>query len=988
MKKTIQTIVLAALCLNFPASAQQKNPPPSSKQGQVKGKVISLKTREQLEGAAIQNINTALTLFTDKQGEFPLDLPAGRYRLAVFLENYQTEYLEIRMPLKEPLVIELEPKDNNLNEVQIIGYGETTKRLNTGSASTITAKQIENQPVTNVLSALSGQMPGVYVQTTNGLPGGNINIQIRGKGSIAAGTNPLYIIDGVPFESSLVNNGDPITIGNITGAISPLNSLNPEDIETISVLKDADATAIYGSRGANGVVLITTKKGTSGQSKAEFNVSSGVSKVSNLPGLLNLEDYLQIRKQAYANSHIVPTETTAPDLLGWGNSKTIDWPDYLFGKTAHVSTASGSISGGDVNTSFNIGGHYRKESSILPGKNLYQRGGTQLSLNHYSAGRKFNINLSTSIVKDQNQSSNPQYASSGILLPPNFPLLKEDGQYFWRSSNPLAEINATSRANTDNLLTNISIGYTFSNDLKFKLAAGYNRITIKQIQLFPLSSLPPGSDNYSQFGDNSNQSFIVEPQLNYLKVFANSTLSLLAGATYQNRTTESQFILGRNFSSEGLMENLGSAGTLDGRESSSIQYKYLSVFGRANYILDGRYILNATIRRDGSSRFGPGNHYGNFGALGAAWIIGEEIWFKKMFPFISYGKLRGSYGWVGNDQIADYQYLSTYSSAYTIYQGIAALNPSRISNSNFHWETTYKLDYAIELGFWDNKILLNVNRYRNRTKDQLVQYSVPKITGFSSYQANLPAVVENSGWEFELNTKNISRTNWNWTSTFNLTAPKNKLISFEDFQNSSYAQTLQIGYDITRIYGYQFLGVNPNTGLAAYAGDHNDPYFYHTIGKQTPDFYGGLGNTITYGNWSAGVFIQFAKQMGMGGLRGPGAPVNAYQIILNRWQKAGDITNIPKPMIAIDPYYANSTANYFDTSYIRVKNISFSYTVPKKWANKIHLNRLRMYAEGQNLWTFWNRDAAVMDPESGAFTGDQGNIPPLKTFILGLQLTL
>nr|WP_199080110.1 SusC/RagA family TonB-linked outer membrane protein [Pedobacter sp. ASV19] len=1002
MKKTIQTIVLAALCLNFPASAQQKNPPPSSKHGQVKGKVISLKTREPLEGAAIQNINTALTLFTDKQGEFLLDLPSGRYRLAVFLENYQTEYLEIRMPLKEPLVIELEPKDNNLNEVQIIGYGETTKRLNTGSISTITAKQIENQPVTNVLSALSGQMPGVFVQTTNGLPGGNINIQIRGKGSIAAGTNPLYIIDGVPYDGSSPNDASSPLPGNyIGGTVSPLNSLNPADIESITVLKDADATSIFGSRGANGVVLISTKKAKAGATQLELNVQQGFSQIAQKPKLLNLEQYLAIRRAGFANDGTVPSADPtsvyyAPDLTLWNQQQGTDWTGYVFGNTAHSTDAQAKVSGGTGNNTFSLSGNYRRENSILKGNNLFERGNLFSQFRHISQGQKWNISLSNQINHQSNTMANPVSSfGSSYLLAPNYPLQLPDGSFNWYAgSNILAELNATSKMKTDNLVTNLNLAYRPLPSLAFKINTGYTKTSYNQCLIFPAIALAPGSINYAQYGTNSFESVLIEPQVDYLLKLRASSISFLAGATYQYRSSQNQFIQASNFSLESVMEDLGSAATIDSRTSAFLPYKYASVFGRVTYNLQESYIFNATLRRDGSSRFGPGNRYGNFGSVGAAWIFSNLALLKANLPFLSYGKLRASYGTTGNDQIGDYQYLSTYSSPGTnIYQDVAAIRPSRINNANFHWETTQKTDLAIELGFLQDRIYFSADYYLNQSNDQLVLYTLPQITGFMSYQANLPAVIKNRGWELSLNTRILDQQKLRWSATFNLTVPTNKLQSFEDFENSSYAEQYQLGYDISRISGYKYLGVDPNTGKAQYAGKDgkasDNPYYNFTLGKLTPDYYGGFGNTFSYGNVEASFFAQFVKQVsrGQGLYTYPGTGIsNNYSFIQDRIASP----YYPKPSAgAYDVYYPNSSLNIFNTSYLRLKNVSLSYHFPERLLKKLKAQSLKLYAQGQNLLTIWNRNAAVLDPESGVLTdGLSHNSPPVKSFVLGLQLTL
>ncbi|WP_316837258.1 SusC/RagA family TonB-linked outer membrane protein [Pedobacter nutrimenti] len=999
MKKTIQTIVLAALCLNFPASAQQKNPPPSSKQSLVKGKVISLKTREPLEGAAIQNINTALTLFTDKHGEFPLDLPAGRYRLAVFLENYQTEYLEIRMPLKEPLVIELEPKDNNLNEVQIIGYGETTKRLNTGSISTMTAKQIENQPVTNVLSALSGQMPGVYVQTTNGLPGGNINIQIRGKGSIAAGTNPLYIIDGVPFPGSSLVSNSPLGGEGIVGEISPLNSINPSDIESINVLKDADATAIYGSRGANGVVLITTKKAKVGSVQTDVNIAQGFSQVASMPKLLGLDDYLNIRREAFKNDGLIPSSdptsySYAPDLTLWDNKTSTNWAKYVMGHTARTTAINATVSGGTMENRFSIGANYRNETSVMMGDNDYKRGGTRLSLEHHSADERFSIQSSLSYTKEENKGVNPREAfSSFVLLPPNFPLRDPNGNLNWALGyNPLAAIQNTSQTKVENILSNTTIGYEILQGLHIKANIGLNTLGMTQVMVNPKSARNPNAApvSYTYFGNTANRSIIVEPQLDYTLKIRKSAIGILVGGTWQNSTKENHLITATNFNSESMLEDMSSAGQLNANYTDLV-YKYVSVFSRITYNADDKYLLNLSARRDGSSRFGANNQFGNFGAIGAAWVFSNEKWAAEYLSFINYAKLRASYGITGNDQITDDQFLSTYRSSGLIYQGNAGLMPARIANEDFKWESNKKLEVGLEASLFKERLRFTINHFENISGNQLVNYTLPLMTGFDSYQANLPAKVKNSGWEVELNTNNIRKERFVWTTNFNITLLKNRLLSFPDLATSSYSNFLTVGESTLRATGFKYLGADPLSGAPLYAlkngGSSSYPDFenyYTTIGDKSPAYYGGLGNSFSYKGFGLDVFAQFAKQFLFGSLTSPGTLTNNFALAAGRWQKEGEVTDIPKASTFRDFYYGLSSANFFKASYLRLKNIQLSYRLPDSWLKRNKLNRLRINLQVQNLLTFWNRNAALYDPESGA----DANIPPLKSFVLGIQLGL
>jgi TonB-linked SusC/RagA family outer membrane protein len=998
MKKTILIIALAALCLFFKAFAQDKN---QTGQLGLHGKIADERGLP-LPGATIKIANQNLTTISDEEGRFTINLHQTNGTIVISFIGYQTRTIAIPANLKEPFIIHLMVDASSLNEVQVIGYGITTKRLNTGSISTITASEIEKQPVTNVLSSLSGRASGVYVQTTNGLPGGNINIQIRGQGSITAGTNPLYVIDGVPFSSTVgsLTSLSTLSGGAINGLVSPFNSLNPNDIESISILKDADGTAIYGSRGSNGVVLITTKKGKAGKTKVEVSLNEGITQATHIPKLLNLAQFQEIRREAYANDGVTPSSDPnsndyAPDLTTWNGSKVTDWAKYLLGETGHLTNVQGTVSGGNEATNFIIGTNYHSEKTYLPGSNLYTRGGIYANLQHTSENRKFYLQFSNSITLDNNNLVNPAAnISYDLLLPPNYPVYDESGNYNWYAgSNPVAEINATSLTKTDNVISNLLLRYNILNSLAVKVSAGYNKINVDQTQIFPSSSLYPGTINYTNFGKNSTQSYILEPQIDYGLHFRSSTLNLLAGATYQNNIAQGQSIRARSFSSEALMNDLSAAGSFQ-PSNNYTQYKYASVFGRATFNLNEKYIINATLRRDGSSRFGPGKQFGNFGSVGAAWIWGEEQFIKTNLPFISFGKLRASYGLTGNDQISDYEYLSTYGSSGYVYQDISGLQPSRIANADFHWETTKKLDVAVELGFLANRILLNIDRYQNRSSDQLVAYTIPSITGFTSYVANLPAIVKNTGWEFELSTKNIQTDKLSWTTAFNITIPKNELQSFPGLAASSYANTLVIGEDINRVYGYRFAGLD-NTGSALYATKNGAPSnapnsatdSYFTLGKRTPDLYGGVGNTISYKGWSLDIFGQFVKQMALGNLKYiPGAQgYNNYTIILNRWTSSNTSTEIPKSSNSNNRNYYQSSANYFNSSYFRVKNVALSYSFPQQWVEKLDVKQLRVFFQAQNILTFWNKDNPFLDPESGTFSGTANNLPPVKSFVISIQ---
>ncbi|WP_185218097.1 SusC/RagA family TonB-linked outer membrane protein [Sphingobacterium mizutaii] len=958
-----------------------------------------------LNNATVQVMGTNLVTRTQNDGRFSFITDLVEGKLKVTFLGFKTKEVPFNSNSESPIIVYLEPDNNNLEEVQVIGYGQTTKRFNTGSVATISAKEIEQQPVTNVLSALSGRMTGVYVQTTNGLPGGNINIQIRGTGSIQAGTIPLYIIDGVPYNGEGVNNGNILSTENIAGAINPLNIFNPNDIENISVLKDADATAIYGSRGSNGVILITTKRGKSGGTRINLNINQGFNKVTTYPHLLSLEQYLDLRREAFANDNRIPSsdpesDAYAPDLTIWSQTVSINWPKYIYGNIANLTSSQLSISGGNRNTNFNLSGNFRSEGTILLGDNKYKKGGLQSTIGHISDNNRFKVNLSSIYNVDNTDFSNPIGASSEMfLLPPNYPLRNEDGSYNWYSGHNIdAQQLSRSLSSTNNLIGNLVMSYYLPIGVGLKLSGGYTYRNSNQQQLFPTQSLYPGETNYTTFGSNTFTSLILEPQAEYKKRFHRSELQILIGGTYQSSSTDRISITATNFSNESLMENLGSAETISARANNTQQYKYVSGFGRMTYKIMDRYIFNTTVRRDGSSRFGSSNQFGNFFSIGGAWIFSEENWFGQNNGFITFGKLRVSYGLTGNDQIPDYQYFSTYqANGSNIYQGIGVLKPSRVFNTQFHWEATRKMELATELGFKENRIFLTVNYYRNKSDNQLVSYPLPKITGFPNYQANLPAIVQNTGWEFDLSARIIENQNFRWTTTANITLPKNKLVKFDNIENSSYAKTHKVGYDITRIYGYQFTDVDAQTGYAQYIGENGEisdnPYQFHTLGKRTPDYYGGVGNNFTYKNFQLDIFAQFSKQSSFGNLlfnQFGSLPQNGFNMLSSRWSSVGDIASLPKvsSVYRNDLYYfGESSGNFFNTAYLRLKNISLSYKLPAHLSKKIKSESIQLSVAAQNILTFWDKEIPLLDPEIGRNGQLTATIPPAKSVVFGLNIT-
>ena len=993
-----------------PRTADQEElplPPPIN----VSGRVVNE------NGTALSNVSivvkgTSKGTNTNSAGEFSLTGISEDAVLQISSVGYESQ--EVPVQNRTSIEIQLKIVVKGLDETVVIAYGTTSKRLNTGSVSSITSKEIGQQPVADPLAAIQGRISGLMITPSSGLPGSSFQVRVRGENSIKQGSDPLYIIDGVPFFSSPIN-----MFSGANGNQSPLSSINPADIERIDVLKDADATAIYGSRGANGVVLITTKKGKSGESVVNLNIYTGQSRVSNQLDLLNTEQYLQMRREAFELDAVLPSATTAPDLLEWDPKAYTNWQDLLMGNTAKLTEAQVAFSGGTAQTRFRLSGNYRHETTVLLGDFSFRKGGMQLNADHQSQNGKFGIASSVNFNLDENNSV-PTDVSQYIYLPPNMPRYNPDGSLYWFGTslqNPLAYLNRTYETSTNNLIANTVLRYGILEGLDIKTNLGFTQTQMKQVLTLPAAGFNPATftGSSSQFGNSAVRSYIIEPQLDYNLQAGPGNLHVLAGASWQQNVIDGQFLQGTGYSSDALLKDMQSASSLTVRSVDSRRYNYQSVFGRLNYNVSQKYLLNLTFRRDGSSRFGPGKRFGNFGAIGAGWIFTNEHSLKNALSFLSYGKLRGSYGSTGNDQIGDYQFLDTWGSTTFPYAGSPGLSPTRVYNPDYSWEINKKLEAGLELGFMKDQLLVTVNYYDNRSSNQLIGYTLSSQSGFTSYTANLPATVQNSGWEFEIQSTNVKKNRFTWTTGLNVSFPANKLLDYPNLENSADAASFEVGQSIRLIKGFKFTGVNSETGIPEFLdvdkdGKISSPNDYVVLGETMPEFFGGLNNNISYRNFSLNFFFQFVKQESItqdwGPLVGvPGSLNNKDVSLLNRWQETGDITNIPRPSAtasnaantAYRNYYRSSSAAWGDASYIRLKTLSLSYdlgSLVSRWG----LRNANIYIQGQNLLTFTKYNG--LDPEINGFdrrfvfpinpfgSVKTQAIPVLKTITLGLQLSL
>jgi TonB-linked SusC/RagA family outer membrane protein len=1031
-----QTITLGKKGEPLPAgeevSSEEPAPPP------VKGKVTD-EEGNPLPGASVVIKSTLTGTITDANGFFSLEVKSGEKLLVSFV-GFTTQEI---LPGSGDLQIVLKKAISKLDEVQVIAYGTTTKRLSTSSLGSVSSELIGKQPVLNPIQALQGRVAGLSIIQNSGAIGSGMEIQIRGINSIESGTQPLIIIDGaiIPSQGLVASPSDSrslVPVGGYmtySGGTTAFNTINPEDVESIEVLKDADATAIYGSRGANGVILITTKRGKAGESRFTVDASRGINMATYIPKRMNLEQYLQMRKDAFAMglynpttgvaiNPITPTASNAPDLVSWSQTASTDWPEYEFGNPAEVYKVQANFSGGTRNLNFYLSGGYSKQEDITLGSPYQERFSGRANMNHLSPDEKLRVAFNASYSTDKLKPSKGGGISGGgglvQSLPPNMPLYDADGSIWWPTTsilqssllvNPLVVETVDLESVTNSLISNLEISYKLFKGLQAKAQFGFNNQQNNYSSSSPASAINPKNPGTNipshSFSLNNFQTLNFEPQINYSGKLSRGKLEVLLGSTFFTRNTKSKGLVLQGFSTDLLLNSWAAATTVYSKSSTNYYYRFLSLFGRVNYNWESKYLVNLTFRRDGSSRFGPKNKFGNFGAVGLGWLFSNETVVKENLPMLSHGKLRFSFGTTGNDNISEFRFTSLYTASSVYYNGVSGLAATYLSDPSIGWETSNKMDIGLEQGYFKDRVLLTVNWFRTHTTNMLLSQPVASATGFTSFLTNMPGLIENKGWEFELTTQNLSpQSKLQWKTSFNLTLLKNTLLEYPGLANSSQAVRLEIGKPVRspNIYSslfertLQYEGINPDTGMPMYTDvDNNKAYSsadYRYIGSAIPRTFGGLGNTFTWKGLDLDVFIQFSQQLASnhlgyatypGQLNNPNADWAG-----NYWKQPGDVSKYPRlypgtgsntAVSYLTAYFPISSAGATDLFYARLKNLQLSYTLPASISSKAKMNKVVVYLRGQNLLTWTNKEI-LKDPETVLSTSMM-----LKNWSTGIQIT-
>ena len=1015
---------------NSQAQTNPEPPPPIKVTG-----VLKDENGATVAGASVLVKGTKNGATTNGDGYFELENVNENAILVITATNIETREIKVAGRTTFDIVVKI--KVSPLDQVQIIGYGSTTKRLTTGAISTVKGDEINLRPVDNVMLALQGQVSGLAITNPGSGIGSPPQILIRGKNSITSGTAPLIILDGVIINQNL---------GGLTGSafyqdgVSVLNSINPNDVKSIDVLKDADATAIYGSRGTNGVIIITTKGAEIGNTRVSATVSTGVSQAAGAVKRLKTVDYLQYRRDAFAVGHvsatsainpIVPNNFNAPDLTLWSQTAYTDYSKLEINNPANSYNADVSMVGGTKEFNYLASGSYAKKYDTYIFDPYQERFNGRMRLNHTSKNDKFKLSLNT-ILGIENQKFAQLNIGSSVPTTntnaPNFNLHKDDGSYNFptgylsgRYYNPLPNKNIDVFSKTKNTQLSGEMSYEFIKGLVGKAQVSYNSQNNDYKNVYPSTAINI-QNTFNQvpvarFTNSLFQAINFEPQLTYTKRINKATINALVGGTLLKQTNNATSITVTNPGGDNFLYNF-SAGRPTSASSGSSTTKFNSTFGRLSMDWDKKYIANLTYRRDGSSRFGPSNRFGNFGSIGAAWIFTKEAWLKES-NVLSFGKLRASYGTTGNNNIGDYGYLAllTSSSIDFSYQGNPQLAVGNVANPDLQWEKTTKYDIGLSLGFLKDRILLTATYYNSLTSNLLVQLPLTTQTGFSSYSGNFDGEVENAGFEIDLTTNNLNHnSSVSWKTTFNLTHNKNQLKKYDGLQESVYSNVLEVGRALPSSilspsyieFPYHFISINPSNGVPITEDlnkdgkvDAND-YLKNSawIGSSTPTTWGGMTNSVSYKNFSLDVFLQFSngiftkwnsRVINIGGIYNP-----SEEIIGNYWMQPGDVSKYPRLVTGISPNtgasgtdatkandrYRSSDATLYKGYYIRLKNVRFTYNLPSRVLSKLKILGARLYLSGENL-AVYTPEKLGKDPE--AFFTDGAGV--LRTITGGIQVS-
>ncbi len=1010
--KLLKLLLLAALLL--PAQlllAQTKT---------VTGKVTD-GNGDPVANASITVKGSRIGTISGTDGTFSFAVPEKAKSLIISAIGFESQDVTIS---GSSVSVSLKPGESrSLDEVVVVGYGTKIKKDLTGNIARIKGSEIANTPVANFTQALQGKAAGVFVEANNGKVGEGVKVRIRGTTSITGSNSPLYVVDGVPI------NSDPYS-GN------SLADINFNDIETFDILKDASAAAIFGSRAANGVVIITTKKGKAGKTNMAVNFQYGINKPTGYRGFLNAREYVDLLREAAINSdHIEGIDPLDPAQYAgswlefaerrltrysghsdWRALETdTDWEKLAFNEDSKTRMVDFSASGGNDRTRFYLSGAYMNQDGILVGNN-FKRISARINLDHDATNKLkigFSLGLTRSLgnrVSYDNDFSTPMQL---VALSPVTPVRDLNGNLYDRPVatyyNGLIELeNASYLSTIYRNLGSAYLNYKFTKNLVFKTEFGVDLQNQSDDQYFGSRTINGEATNgYGQFDGYKAFTYNTNNYFNYTRRAGKHDLDFTLGMSFQKLSVDESRITGEDFPDDDL-QTLASAGRITGGYTQKEDYSILSYFARANYKFDNKYLFAASGRIDGSSVFGVNNRYGFFPSVSAGWIISEEN-FLSTSKLISFLKVRASYGTSGSDGVANrFASRTTYGSAK--HNNTSGLATSQLGNPDLKWERSKQLDIGLDFGLWNNRLSGEIDYYTRNTDDLFYNVPLPGTTGFASWLVNIGSM-KNTGFELVLNSVNVNSKSFKWNTSVNISKMKNEITKLDGDQtiipgnDGRYLNSLLVGQPIGVFYGPKFAGADPANGDALYylpdgkttTNDYNSAGDF-VVGDPNPDWIAGLNNTFSYKGIELSVLFQgvFGNQIQNGGGGFMSASFdwfdNQTRDQLNRWQKPGDVSNVPQLRLGYGNGINASSRYVEDGGYVRLKNITLAYNVPKDVLSKVKLSSARIFITGINLATF--TDYTGWDPEVNtdyrAGNRNQGSdfyaAPQIKSITFGINL--
>lgn len=1003
-----------------------KEPSANQQDNKVTGKVAD-SSGATLPGVSVVVKGTNKGVITDGNGVYSLTTIPENATLVFSFVGMKSQ--EIKVGGQSTLNVMLVDETIGLEEVIAIGYGTVKKSDLTGSVSSIKTGELQQTPMTSIDQGLVGRASGVQVTQTSGMPGAVASIRVRGSSSIQGGNEPLYVIDGFPVYSGT-------GFGNTGGSaqLSGLSTVNPNDIESIEILKDAAATSIYGARAANGVVLITTKAGKKGRDIVSFEANYGIQNVARKIDLMDAQQYAALVNEAYTNDKLTApydaSKLTEIAKLGRGT----DWQSeiYRLGRTRNYQL---TLSGGDDKTTYSISGNYFDQQGIIINSD-FKRYSTRLNFDR-KISDKFKIGTHFSISHTINNAVATDVGGlTGVVfgameMSPILPVYKDVATRTYTEMNtpgillpnPVASAkeqifnNATSR-----LLADFYGEWKIIDGLVAKVTLGADVVYDKSNQYTPSTIYESMGKSTARVGVNRSINWLNENTINWTKTYNDvHSFNVLGGFTLQQSNFENVLASSSSFVNEVLKYNNLSAGSLYNQPgSAATQWNLMSYLTRINYTLMNRYLFSLNSRIDGSSRFGSNNKYGFFPSGSVGWRISEEKFMESLKNTISNLKLRGSYGFTGNTEIGVYESLATLGNTSWIIgkQLVTGFYPNKIPNPDLKWERTGQLDVGLDLGLFENRVRFTTDYYRKKTTDLIYNVSIPSTSGYQTMLTNIGSV-ENKGLEFSIESDNFTG-NFRWNTSFNISFNKNKVLElggepYKEIPDASYLgsfRRLVVGQPLGVFYGYRFDGIFQNTdetaaqissaspigvGLRRYKDLNGDKKVdaandREILGDANPDFFGGLTNTFTYKGLELNVFFQYCYgnkifNYNAIDLETPTGGQNAYAEVVNRWTPTNPSNTIPKANTNRAVVVSDRWVE--DGSYLKLKTLSLSYNFPNLKYKYAH--NLKVYLTGQNLITWTNYRG--YDPEvsfRGASTlqagEDNAGYPQSRTYMVGVKL--